>query len=311
MRAVVTDGRFATPEEIPLATAGLDLGRLADSLDAAGPLAPTLIAAVHASEVQLVGARSGQRQASWQRLRLGIPGGGIVDVRLLAIPWPSLQDAIPLLEDLYYESFSGERADWDVLNVPDVGHLDAVSPVHQLVFVPDSQEEPSFETVQRLVYRADLDAIEEHSSIAHPEELNRRPGQLAAVGAYGAVLWGHQDYVESALIISSALAVAATACVHDVRRKALAHLAVVDGIAHGDEQATLRAELARNLTRLQVDLTFGAEAAATVRPLFRSLRPSAYHRALFDSTGVIEESRLVNRMIDRLLRVVEVEARHF
>lgn len=161
-----------------------------------------------------------------------------------------------------------------------------MSPFHQLVFVPDSEPEPTWETIQRLIYRADLDAIEEHSSIGHPDEINRRPGQLAAVGSFGSVMWGIQDYVESSLIASAALTVAALACVRDIRRQALAQLS---GFQTGQPDLV---EARRALSWMEVELTFGAEAWATVSPLLPSLRVESYHQALFAASDVEQQTRL-------------------
>lgn len=300
-------------------TQTLDLGRLTGFLEAAGELAPVLVASAEHPGLTLGGQRSSRElNVDWQRFRLQTAAGGIVDVRVMSTPWESLRDTISLLEDLHYETLTGEPTEWGGRAAEAVGAVSAVRPFHQLVFVPDSEPEPSWETIQRLIYRADLDAIEEHSSIGHPDEINRRPSQLAAVGSFGSVLWGIQDYVERSLILSAASTVAALATIHDVRLKALAQLQQLrameshgDGATSGgsgvDGSAEALTGAMRELSWLEANLTFSAEASAAISPLLQSLRVESFHRALYASADVMPQAQLVGQMLTRLRSVTEAE----
>lgn len=277
-----------------------DLGRLANGLSSADNLAPQLQATTHRASLELAGDRWGTgRPVSWQRHRLLIAGGGIADVRLISTPWESVTDTIGLLEDLNYETIRGEPSEWDEIHSGKHDEpVSSVQPFHHLVFVPDDQNEPSWETIQRLVYRADLDAIEEQSSISHPEELNRRPGQLAAVGRFGSVLWGLQDYVEASMVLSAAMTVSAASVAATVRRAAHDHLHNHRANLAGQEAAG--GQLRQAISELGLDLTFGAEAQATIDHLLPSLRVNAFHRALYLAANVRAQIDLAARMLDRL-----------
>ncbi len=177
------------------------------------------------------------------------------------------------------------------------------------MFLPDEQDEPTWETIQRLIYRADLDAIEEHSSITHPDELNRRPSQLAAVGSFGSVIWGLQDYVENGLVLSAALTISAAATLRRTRIAALDVLHDLHRLQRQDDETPIDAghdpsvqlaHLQRTIGRLQTALTFGAESTATIEPLLPSLRIESFHEALYQSTGIPLQAALVDRMLTRL-----------
>jgi len=231
---------------------------------------------------------------------------------MISTEWRSLGDAISLLEDLSYEVIKGEPTEWDNQYVDGSGQQSPVEsglgPFHQLVFIPDGHEEPDWEAIQRLVYRADLDAIEEQSSIRHPAELNRRPSQLAAVGRFGSVLWGLQDYLETSLVVSASLAVAATSTLRSVQRSARHHLlAARELLRAAPGQTDSDPERLRHAAAtLGIDLAIGAESQSTITDLLPSLRVDAFHQALFDASDLRPQIDSANKLLERLLAAVEV-----
>lgn len=294
LRAVGTDSGSASDEALSIADT-LEFGRLEEHLAAAGPIAPTVVAAADRPLLDVDG-----RKTQWQRFRIRAAAGQLVDLRMFATEWRSVEDTIGLLESLYYGDLTGEPNEWD-FSVDGVGppfDPGSAYPFHQLVFIPDSEPEPSWETVHRLIYRADLDAIEEQSSIGHPAEINRRPGQLAAVGSFGSVLWAVQDYIKSSATLSAALTVAALECTRTVRLEA------VERYQNRGSSPAAVGEQARSIQELEAELTFGAEAASTILPLLQSLRVDEYHKTLIDSANVIPDAALVARMLDRLNSVI-------
>lgn len=309
----------AIPPESPFTGSGvpvlevLDLGRLADAMVAATDFAPQVMAVSSRPSLRLRGERWDHAgEIAWQRYRLLVPGGGLVDVRLLSTPWPALTDAIDLLEDLNYETIEGEPPNWDVVHVERAaeGHATELGPFHQLVFIPDDHEEPGWETTQRLVYRADLDAIEEQSSIKHPDELNRRPGQLAAVGRFGSVLWGLQDYLEASLVVSAALTVSAAATLRTVQRAARSHLLTARSLLTGGDGDDLDpGELQRTVTALGIDLAIGAEAQANIVDLLPSLRVDAFHQALYDAADLRPQIALATSLLKRIEPAAQPQAK--
>lgn len=271
-----------------------ELGRLAETVISAGKLAPQIAVQGEPESIDLEGERSGKNTASvWVRHVMQMPDGALIDIRLMSLPWGGLDETINLLEDLHYETIDGEPCYYTAAFRQDT-RIDRTKPFHQLVFFPGQENEPNWEQIQRLIYRFDSDAIEEHSSIIHPDELNRRPGQLAAVGRFGSVLWNLQDYVEVSLIISAAMTVAASSVAMSVRKEAHALLAATSG-----EADALR-EAIQQIDRLGIDLTFGAEAHATIGHLLPSLRVESFHEAIYRAADVRSQIDLASRMLERL-----------
>ncbi len=296
----------------PLTTA-FDFGRLNSFIDATEGIAPRVAASCRRSELKLTGARwSGTRPVDWMRLRVDVAGGGLVDVRLLAVSWESVTDTLALQEDLYYEDLQGEPTDWDHQAIEDPGTApERVEPMHQIVLLPDSYDEPDWGLWQRLIYRFGDDARSEFTSITRPPELNRRLGQIAAVGTYGTVLWRVQGDVEQGAIISAALNVSALSSLQQTRALAHTTLKGLHQRVAGDDNSYLTAGVRRQLRRelvqtqetlsfLEAELTFGAEASATIAPLLPSLRVESYHQALYDAAGIHHQATGVDRMLGRL-----------
>lgn len=281
----------------------LDLGRLSNSVRTAADFAPQVASLASRSTVRLRGVRWEQTHGvAWQRFRLFVPPSRLIDVRVFSTKWTSLADAMGLLEDLSYESIEDEPTEWDAEYLPGSANLSVTNlePFHQLVFIPDDHEEPDWEAIQRLVYRADLDAIEEQSSIRHPDELNRRPNQLAAVGRFGSVLWGLQDYLEASLIVSAALGVSATSTVRAVQRQAREHLLTArDFLTSGGGRSDDQNDLRRAIATLGIDLAIGAEAQANIVDVLPSLRVDAFHQALYDASDLQPQIKLARGLLDR------------
>jgi hypothetical protein len=300
-------------------TSQLELGRLAEFIDSADEIAPRIAAVADRAELELAGGTwHSTEPVAWQRLRIDIAGGGMVDVRILAVPWTDLPTTVGLLEDLYYERLQGEPAVWDSEAIGDVGRdPEPTQPFHQLVFLPRHLDEPSWDTAQRLIYRVDLDARPEFSSILQPDELNRRPGQGAYLSTFGSVVWRQQSYVEASLIISAALTVSATASLqvtraraHDALRQLHQSVSDDDHYANPSRRQILRNQLVRTqeiISLLEAELTFGAEASATIKPLLPSLRTESFHRSLYTAAEISQEAARVDRMLNRLRASCEAE----
>lgn len=299
-----------------LAVEALDFGRLTAALAAAGPLAPTITHFAHEADLGIEGPRIGALTVDWMRLHLQTPSAGLVDVRVLALDGASVESTIDLLEDLRDEAVAREPTP---LSYPDVPGYDeqpvSTRAFHQLTFMPDGgpEVEPSWEDVQRLIYRADLEAIEEQSSISNPVEMNRRPGQLAAVGSLGTVAWGIQDYVEVSLALSAAMTVAALDMIQTVRMQSMSVWQEVQALAGPADGAGAEAvrgalsELQRQLAWQQAALAFGVLPSSVMSPLFQSVRVESYHQALYEAADVLAQSKRVSQTLDRLEGVLAAE----
>ena len=314
--SAVSTGLDAVGEPI---TTVMDLGSRAEFLEAATGLTPKIAAAAYGDNLRLSGQRSGEvLLEGWQRWLIDVAGGGLVDVRVMSCGFVDVASTVRLLEDLYYEHLEGEPTQWDSMSVELGLSTDSTKPHHQIVMLPASLDVPSWDLIQRLIYRADLEANPEYSSIARPDELNRRPQQSASVGSFGSVLWNQQHYVETGVVLSAALVVSA---VESLRlSRAAAHQALrrlhslsdrdVDVYSTSKARQNLRYELVdshETISRLEAELTFGADASATITPLLPSLRVEAYHQALHQAVGVSQQTQLVDRMLARLRAGSEAE----
>ena len=290
----------------------LDFGRLAIYFSRSAALVPRVTAHSDRSDLELRGPRVQSIVASsWHRRRLDVAGGNLVDLRLIDLPFDSMLEILKLLEDLYYEEILDEPSDWDWIRVPTVGEsVSAAEPYHQVVLLPSSFGSPDWDTLQRIIYRANLDAIQDFSAIGFPNELNRRPNRGAAVGPFVSVLWGQQEYVESATLLSSCLIVSATAAMVRTQRSTYdamrwLHERSPDELHYlsTKSRSDLRKVLVRTQERisdLEAELTFGADAYATLLPIIPSLRVESYHQMLYSATDLPRQVKLVDRMLERL-----------
>ncbi|MEM9892958.1 MAG: hypothetical protein AAF962_18995 [Actinomycetota bacterium] len=292
-------------------TTALDFGRLAAPLDAAGPLTPIVVSQAVEDRLTIEGPRIGSISADWMRLHLQTPASGLVDVRLFATDPDSIEATVDLLEDLRDEAVVGEPASptYDGMAEYDDRPL-ATRPFHQLTFLPaaDPEDEPRWEDVQRLIYRADLEAIEEQSSISQPVEMNRRPGQLAAVGSLGTVGWGLQDYIEPATVLSATLGIASLDAIQTVRLRSVELWRQAQELVGpvSAQRTTTPANLRSEVGWLQAGLAFSVLPSSVVSPLVQSVRVESYHQALYDVADVLTQHDQVSQMLDRLAGMLAV-----
>ncbi|MEU2860616.1 hypothetical protein ACIQWL_24680 [Streptomyces mirabilis] len=238
---------------------------------------------------------------------LTAPSGQILLALTLDVDAPLIA-CIPLLEDLHYADLTCDGVGLERLAASRVG---AATPGllqerHQLVFraSPTPADVPSADTVQRVIYRADLPARPEHSSICLPDELNRRPTTTGALGPYVSLLTGHQDYVENAAFLSVVQAVASAARLREIQVLGDSYTRHFrnrsDGGARPHERRTLLEHITDALAHLELELGYSVETPADLATLIPSLRPTAYHTALYEAMGVTERAAKVSKSLARL-----------
>lgn len=300
-------------------TEGLEFGSRAAYLDQSAQLVPRIAASSQRTNLRLNGEFYGAFTVPlWRRFRINIAGSDPVDLRILDLPFESTSRLLLLLEDLYYEKVGGEPPEWDESCIEDVGEEILGQDVyHQLVFLPTHIVTPNWDTIQRLVYRADLPAMKERSSIAYPDELNKRPGRGAAVSRICSVVWDQQEYIESSLVLSACLIVSSTATVRRTQHSTYIamqrlHPEIYDenrysSAASRDELRKELVAVQENISDSQAALTFGADSYSTILPMVRSIRVAGYHDTLYESSGLTAQVQLVDRMLRRLQRSAEAE----
>ena len=182
---------------------------------------------------------------------------------------------------------------------------------HQVVFDQAPAPDDCEDLVQRLIYRANLPYRKDHSAIRYPDELNRRPGWLAAVGPYVSVVCGHSDFIENAIFTSAVQGVAASAQLRAIRQAAYADVRLFRSLegAQGstrDRRRTLE-HIADQLGDLELELSYSVEASADFGLLVPSLRVESFHNALYDSIGLAGKAATAGRMLQRLSSAINAE----
>ncbi|WP_374773245.1 hypothetical protein OG756_09330 [Streptomyces sp. NBC_01310] len=169
---------------------------------------------------------------------------------------------------------------------------------------PTPADVPSLDAAQRIIYRADLPVRPGLDSLCTPDELNRRPTTFGAMGPYVSVLTGHQDYVENAVFLSAVQGVASAARLREIRVLAETYVRRFrtrgDGDAGPHERRTLLEGITGAQGHLELELGYSVEIPADLATLIPSLRPTAYHAALYEAMGLIERAAAVSQTLQRL-----------
>jgi hypothetical protein len=247
-----------------------------------------------------------------------LPSGRVVAALSLDVAC-EVADVTDLLEDCYFGDVHVE----DVLINQKIQHMvasldggavhdeDLLPERHQLVFGDPPAPDECEEVMQHLVYRADLPYNKEHSVICYPDELNRRPGWLAAVGPYVSVVCGHADFIQNTIFLSAVQGVAAAAELREIRHAAyqdvrLFRSPIRDGRSVQSRRKALE-RMADNLKGLEIELSYSVEAPADLGLLVPSLRVESFHKALFESMDLLAKAETVGNMLRRLERAINAE----
>lgn len=297
----------------------LRFGRLASFYAASAGQLPGVLARHELAPASLEFSRwSGAVEAA--RLWLfALPHGQVVAALSLDVTSGYLP-VIPLLEDLYYADLTESGAPMPLViaqhadALPGLGSsVEFLPERHQLLFASASGPEgvPQEDTVQRLIYRADLSARDGSTSIRYPGELNRRPDSRAALGPYVSVLVGLQDYVENAALISAVHVVAASTRLRQIREAAYTALTGLRAATAGEVPIRNRRlaleRLSNTLRTLNLNLSYSVEAAADLGMLIPALRVESYHEALIDSMSLTKRADTTGRMLARLDNALDAE----
>jgi hypothetical protein len=254
-----------------------------------------------------------------------VPACSIVLVLEFVIASASVRDLIDVMEDVRYRDVT--RLNSALLSGLDLSvHgefngdlLDKGSITHRLILLPESATRPSWDYDQRLIYKADLAAVQEHCRIAYPHELNRREHAVAAVGTEGSVLWGQEEWLENAVTLSAIQLVGSASKVREIDRRAYDELSQFDDSNSTLLTANLRRtersrviDAARALSDIEAQLTFGVEATQNLMLIVPSARVDTFHRQLYGNFDLRLQADLASRMLERLRaainsRVLEID----
>ena len=220
-------------------------------------------------------------------------------------PHDGIPDLVAALEDMYY----------DELAFPDPG-----TPVrrieggrtHQMVIFSDpSEHELTEDEIQRLIYRTDMAARPGPGVIVRPTELNRRYGRGAALGPFVSVLWGQQDYVENCAFLSAITGVTASAVMFEARSVLMREIATIGeqrGDRLGSDATRERLDrVNRVMASLENRIALRIDGVSTIAPYVPSLRVESFHRSLFDALDTEFNRAALQRLLERLRTLVDLE----
>ncbi len=225
----------------------------------------------------------------------------------------SLRDSIPLLEALYYESFTLSGRDPESWlqhhmfpQLKEFTTCNLTQERHQLVFAgqPEDSTPPTKDDLQRLIYRTDLPCEENTSSIRYPGELNRRKNTIGAVGPYVSVLIGQQDYLENSIFISTVHTVGAMTYHRIIRQNAYRAVvslreSAISTFSPAAQRIALE-ELSDELATMELNLSFTVEAVAELGILIPAIRLEAFHQSLISSIQLLRRAKMTGTMLHRL-----------
>jgi hypothetical protein len=184
---------------------------------------------------------------------------------------------------------------------------------HQIMFVRDSGRHPppDADVVNRILYRTDAPYLQEVMKIANPAGLNREDGTFAAVTPYVSFIYGHEDYVDYSIFLTTVQAVGTAAQFSEIWYRAY-HLIRTFRSDKQEEAVGLQRrqdleELVDELGNLQLDLSFSVETSADLGLLIPSLRIESFHRELYDVLELPARAHTVSRMFDRLESSIQSE----
>lgn len=301
---------FVTGDQNTL-TDSLSLGRLERFYRASADQLPSVIVSrpVDASTVWCERWREGTVVSARMWL-FALPTGQVVVGLTLDVDCTHLH-AVNLLEDCYYLTLTIDGGQVEQLVAAEarahgleVDTEEFTAERHQIVYSAPLEAKDPADVVQRLIYRANLPYRPGYGAISYPGELNRRPNTTAAIGPYVSVLFGQQDYIENAALVSAVQAVASSVRLREIRNALYHDLREFHAIerAAADTRTRRRTleQITDDLTRLELDLSVSVEAPGDLGVLVPSLRVIEYHNQVYASIGIRELADTVSRMLRRL-----------
>ncbi len=147
--------------------------------------------------------------------------------------------------------------------------------------------------------------------VAYPAGLNRESGTFAAVTPYVSFIYGHEDFVDYSIFLTTVHAVGTAAQFSEIWYRAY-HLIRTFRSDKQEKVVGLQRrqdleDLVDELGNLQLDLSFSVETSADLGLLIPSLRIESFHRELYSVLELPDRARTVSRMFDRLESSIQSE----
>jgi hypothetical protein len=177
---------------------------------------------------------------------------------------------------------------------------------HQIVFASclEGHDPPDKEIVKRILYRVDPPIRPEFMDIEEPPDLNQDSRTRGAVTQYTSLLYGHPDYIENSVFLTTVQAVGTAARFRQIWHRAHGQVRDFRYERQEPESGRQRREdmekLVDELGNLELDLSFSVETSADLGLLIPSLRIESFHRALYAAMELRDRADTVSQMFDRL-----------
>jgi len=184
---------------------------------------------------------------------------------------------------------------------------------HQIMFVRDfgRHSPPDEDIVNRILYRSDPPYRQEAMKLAHPAGLIQQSGTFAAVTPYVSFIYGHEDFVDYSIFLTTVQAVGTAAQFREIWYDAYQLIRTfrsdIQEKRAGRQQRKDLEVLVDTLGNLQLDLSFSVETSADLGLLIPSLRIESFHRELYDVMELPARAHTVSRMFDRLESSIQSE----
>jgi len=179
---------------------------------------------------------------------------------------------------------------------------------HQIVFASQiaGRDRPldGGEWENQILYRMVPPFRPQFMAIREPSGLNRDKSTRGLVTPYTSLLYGHPDYIENSVFLTTVQAVGTAARFRQIWHRA--HGQVRDfryklqEEESGKQQRADMEKLVDELGNLELDLSFSVETSADLGLLIPSLRIESFHTELYAAMELDKRADRVSRMFTRL-----------
>ena len=255
-------------------------------------------------------------------ITLKLPNGNVLVLFELFVDC-DFKSLIDLMQDCYYKKvkIKGESIEAWLRNKVGLVHSDKSSvfddAYYQYVSLreSDAADEIDYQKMRSIIYRYVDDGQEYReqfrekvNSEIYPPALNLRKQSACVVSNYVGVVYNHQEYIESTMILSILQYVASQQVLTTLRGKAFEILQDLGdqagkGIVIDGDMPKL-VQLAKHLELLNLELSLGVEEPMDLGLILPSLRPQVFHNTLFQVGGTEKKIENFGRMLTRMENVL-------
>ena len=185
---------------------------------------------------------------------------------------------------------------------------------HQIVFASQiagrdpldrgEGKNPICEWENQILYRVVPPFRPQFMAVREPSGLNRDRSTRGLVTPYTSLLYGHPDYIENSVFLTTVQAVGTAARFRQIWHRAHGQVRdfryTLQREESGKQQRADMEKLVDDLGNLELDLSFSVETSADLGLLIPSLRIESFHTELYAAMELDKRADRVSRMFTRL-----------